>query len=47
MGLVYRVHHRNWNMDLAVKSPRAGFFSTEKQKADFIRECETWINLRL
>jgi WD40 repeat protein len=47
MGLVYRVHHRNWNMDLAVKSPRAEFFATEQQKADFIRECETWINLGL
>ena len=23
-GTVYRVHHRGWNTDLAVKSPRAG-----------------------
>lgn len=21
MGVVYRVHHRGWNVDLAVKSP--------------------------
>ena len=26
MGLVYRVHHVKWNIDLAVKSPRANFF---------------------
>ncbi|MCK4814833.1 serine/threonine protein kinase [bacterium] len=47
MGLVYRVHHRNWNIDLAVKSPRADFFKTEAQKDNFISECETWINLGL
>ena len=47
MGLVYRVHHRNWNMDLAVKSPRANYFQTEEQKANFVHECETWINLGL
>ncbi len=47
MGLVYRVHHRGWNTDLALKSPRADFFQTEEQKDDFIRECETWINLGL
>jgi WD40 repeat protein len=47
MGLVYRVHHRNWNMDLAVKSPRHEYFATEEHKANFIRECETWINLGL
>jgi len=46
-GRVYRVHHRGWNMDLAVKSPRAEFFATEEQKANFIRECETWIKLGL
>jgi WD40 repeat protein/serine/threonine protein kinase len=47
MGLVYRVHHRGWNMDLAVKSPRKNYFQTEMQKENFIRECETWINLGL
>ena len=47
MGLVYKVHHKNWNTDLAVKSPRADFFKTDVQKEDFIRECETWINLGL
>ena len=47
MGLVYRVFHRGWNIDLAVKSPRPEFFHSERQKGDFIRECETWINLGL
>jgi WD40 repeat protein/serine/threonine protein kinase len=47
MGLVYRVHHRGWNTDLAVKSPRSDYFKTEAQKENFTRECETWINLGL
>ena len=47
MGLVYRVHHKGWNLDLAVKSPRAEYFQSETQKENFIRECETWINLGL
>jgi WD40 repeat protein/serine/threonine protein kinase len=47
MGLVYRVRHRGWNIDLAVKSPRADYFQTEEQKKNFVRECETWINLGL
>jgi WD40 repeat protein len=47
MGVVYRVHHRGWNIDLAVKSPRANYFHTEEQKKNFVRECETWINLGL
>jgi len=47
MGLVYRVHHRGWNIDLAVKSPRAKYFQTEQQKETFVRECETWVNLGL
>ena len=46
-GRVYRVHHRGWDMDLAVKSPKAGTFETDEQKADFVNECETWINLGL
>jgi WD40 repeat protein/serine/threonine protein kinase len=47
MGKVYRVRHRGWNLDLAVKSPRPDFFQTEEQKANFVRECETWIDLGL
>jgi WD40 repeat protein/serine/threonine protein kinase len=46
-GLVYRVRHRGWNMDLAVKRPRPEFFQNEQDKADFEREAETWIKLGL
>jgi hypothetical protein len=38
MGLVYRVHHRGWDTELAVKSPRLQFFQTEAQKENFTRE---------
>jgi len=47
MGLVYRVHHRGWNTDLAVKSPRRDYFQTKEQRENFTRECETWIDLGL
>jgi len=47
MGVVYKVYNRNWHIPLAVKSPRAEFFESQVQKDNFIRECETWINLGL
>ena len=47
MGVVYRVHHRGWDLDLAVKSPKAECFDTEQGKRDFERECKTWIELGL
>ena len=47
MGRVWRVHHTGWNVDLAMKRPRAEFFSGEKSKLDFINECDTWIKLGL
>ena len=47
MGSVWRVHHTGWNVDLAMKRPQPQCFSTEKSKADFIHECEAWINLGL
>lgn len=46
-GLVYRVHHRGWDMDLAVKCPRPEFFCDEQDKEDFEREAETWVKLGL
>jgi WD40 repeat protein/serine/threonine protein kinase len=46
-GLVYRVHHRGWNMDLAVKCPRPECFQSEQDKADFEQEAETWVKLGL
>jgi len=47
MGVVYRVHHRAWDLDLAVKSPKPESFETEQGKSDFERECTTWIELGL
>ena len=45
MGSVWKVHHKDWDVDLAMKRPKAEYFKSEKQKADFIGECEAWINL--
>ena len=45
MGMVYRVYHREWDMELVVKAPRADFFQTTEQKENFEREAETWVNL--
>ncbi|MDI7276173.1 MAG: protein kinase, partial [Anaerolineae bacterium] len=47
MGLVYRVHHRTWDLDLAVKCPRPEYFRTEAHRAEFVREAETWVDLGL
>ena len=47
MGRVWRVYHTGWNVDLAMKRPRAEHFADEKSKLDFIRECDTWIKLGL
>ena len=49
MGSVWRVHHESWNADLAMKRPQPRFFAegSERRKAEFIAECEHWINLGL
>ena len=49
MGSVWRVHHQSWNAGLAMKRPQPRFFAEagEQRKADFIAECEHWINLGL
>ena len=49
MGSVWRVHHMSWNVDLAMKRPQPRFFAEggEKRKAEFIQECESWIDLGL
>ena len=46
-GRVYKVWHRTWRREMAVKTPRAETFTRQEQKDTFIRECETWINLGL
>lgn len=45
MGLVHRVFHHGWNLELAVKSPKSETFETEIGKQSFERECQTWIEL--
>lgn len=47
MGVVYRVHHREWDIDLAVKRPKPGHLNGEAGKAVFVREAHTWIGLGL
>jgi WD40 repeat protein/serine/threonine protein kinase len=47
MGKVYKVHHREWNMDLAVKSPKPSILEKVGGVEDFEREAEVWVNLGL
>ena len=47
MGLVYRVRHQGWGIDLAVKSPRPDFVRTDHEKVAFVREAEAWVRLGL
>ena len=49
MGSVWKVHHKGWNTDLAMKRPQPRFFAegSEERKKNFVRECESWINLGL
>ncbi|MBO0789351.1 MAG: protein kinase [Ktedonobacteraceae bacterium] len=47
MGTVYKVHHRGWNIDLAVKSPQQEIFTRAGGKENFMREAETWVSLPL
>ncbi|MFF9899048.1 WD40 repeat domain-containing serine/threonine protein kinase [Streptomyces longispororuber] len=45
MGLVYRVLHRGWNVELAVKAPRPELVATERGLRDFEAEAATWVGL--
>lgn len=47
MGRVFKVHHTNWNTDLALKQPHAHLFQDDSHKELFVNECEVWINLGL
>jgi len=47
MGRVYKIHHKSWNTDLAVKSPLPQLFAKEEAVENFVREAETWVNLNL
>jgi len=45
MGIVYRVYHLLWNMDLALKQPRVDPSPDANRLNAFRRECELWSNL--
>ena len=49
MGSVWKVHHGDWNTDLAMKRPQPEFFAEagEERKKQFTEECENWIRLGL
>ena len=47
MGIVHKVYHRGWNINLAVKSPKKEAISKAGGMNDFISEAETWVNLDL
>jgi len=45
MGAVYVVRHRRWNTMLAVKSLLRRLRENEEDKALFVKEAETWIDI--
>jgi WD40 repeat protein/serine/threonine protein kinase len=47
MGTVYRVFHRDWNTELAVKSPKPEQLARAGGAESFVREAETWVSLGL
>ena len=47
MGTVYRVHHRGWNIELAVKSPRPAMLDEAGGIEAFTAEAEAWVELGL
>ncbi|MFZ4589352.1 MAG: protein kinase domain-containing protein [Ignavibacteria bacterium] len=46
MGIVYKVRHKEWDVDLAVKSIRPEILSKTGLDS-FIKEAEAWVNLGL
>ena len=47
MGIVYKVTHREWRVELAVKMPLPHLVADKTSKARFIHEAQTWVNLGL
>ena len=46
MGIVYRVHHNAWNLDLALKQPKAEVVA-EAGMETFVNEAQAWVDLGL
>ncbi len=47
MGTVYRVYHKHWQIDLAVKTLLPKLMHKKIARENFEREAETWVNLGL
>ena len=47
MGRVYRVFHRGWGMDLAVKVPLHSSVGNDQTQKLFLDECQAWVDLAL
>src|SRR5687768_16387200 len=47
MGVVHRVRHLGWDIDLAVKSPRPELFTDDSARRRFVTEAQTWVSLGL
>lgn len=47
MGLVYRVRHPGWDVELALKVPRTELVASPETASDFAAEAETWVGLGL
>ncbi|MFF3566936.1 protein kinase [Nocardia jiangxiensis] len=45
MGLVYRVWHHGWRVELAVKTPRPELLNSPMRLRDFEAEAEAWVGL--
>jgi WD40 repeat protein/serine/threonine protein kinase len=45
MGVVHKVHHRTWDVDLAVKSPRPELLAGLGGVEAFVAEAELWVKL--
>ncbi|WP_406250558.1 WD40 repeat domain-containing serine/threonine protein kinase [Streptomyces cyaneofuscatus] len=45
MGIVHRVRHLDWDIDLVVKSPRPELFRNTKDRQRFLAEAESWVAL--
>src|SRR5690349_13815555 len=47
MGVVHRVRHRGWRIDLAVKTPRPELLGSAAAVRRFEAEASTWVELGL
>jgi WD40 repeat protein len=46
MGIVYRVHHKAWNIDLALKQPKSDVVAKAGVET-FVNEAQAWVDMGL